>query len=43
VQLIGTLAIESYGLFGVNKVAFSANRLIGSGVMIAGVVIFKYK
>ncbi|TFE19701.1 DMT family transporter [Cohnella luojiensis] len=42
-QLIGTLAIESFGLFGVDKVALSANRLIGIGVMIAGVVVFKYK
>lgn len=30
-------------LFGVDKVALSANRLIGIGVMIAGVVIFKLK
>jgi transporter family-2 protein len=43
VQLLGTLAVESFGLFGVDKVALSANRLIGIGVMIAGVVVFKYK
>jgi transporter family-2 protein len=43
VQLIGALAVESFGWFGVDKVALSANRLIGIGVMIAGVVVFKYK
>jgi transporter family-2 protein len=43
VQLLGTLGMESFGLFGIDKVALSTNRLIGIGVMIAGVVIFKYK
>ncbi|MCD9020588.1 DMT family transporter [Cohnella silvisoli] len=43
VQLLGALALESFGWFGVDKVALSANRLIGIGVMIAGVVIFKFK
>ncbi|MFC4601209.1 DMT family transporter [Cohnella hongkongensis] len=42
-QLLGTLAVESFGLFGVDKVALSANRLIGICVMIAGVAIFKLK
>ncbi|WP_372662560.1 DMT family transporter [Cohnella sp.] len=42
-QLIGTLAVETFGWFGIDKVALSANRLLGIGVMIAGVVIFKYK
>ncbi|MFD0672468.1 DMT family transporter [Cohnella sp. GCM10027633] len=42
-QLIATLAIESVGMFGVEKIAISANRLVGIGVMIAGIVIFKYK
>ncbi|MFC5531482.1 DMT family transporter [Cohnella yongneupensis] len=43
VQLIATLAIESYGLFGVDRIAISANRLIGIGIMIAGIIVFKYK
>ncbi|XID92596.1 DMT family transporter [Paenibacillaceae bacterium WGS1546] len=42
-QLLGTMAVESLGLFGVDKTPISANRLIGIGVMIAGVVIFKWK
>jgi transporter family-2 protein len=43
VQLLGTMAMESFCLLGIDKVALSANRLIGIGVMIAGVIIFKYK
>lgn len=42
-QLLATLAIESIGLFGVERIALSANRVIGIGVMIAGIVIFKVK
>ncbi|MFC5470209.1 DMT family transporter [Cohnella suwonensis] len=42
-QLLVALIIESVGLFGVEKIALSANRLIGIGVMIAGVVVFKIK
>lgn len=42
-QLLATLAIESIGMFGAERIALSANRLIGIGVMIAGIVIFKYK
>lgn len=42
-QLVATLTIESIGMFGVERIALSANRLIGIGVMIAGIVIFKFK
>ncbi|WP_027085986.1 DMT family transporter [Cohnella panacarvi] len=42
-QLIATLAIETVGAFGAERIALSANRLIGIGVMIAGIVIFKLK
>lgn len=42
-QLLATLAIESIGMFGVERIALSANRLIGIGVMVAGIVIFKLK
>ena len=42
-QLLGTLAVESLGLFGVDRTPLSANRLIGIAVMIAGVVVFKWK
>jgi transporter family-2 protein len=43
VQLLAALALETFGWFGVDKVALSANRLVGISVMILGVVIFKYK
>jgi transporter family-2 protein len=43
VQLLVALALETFGWFGVDKVALSANRLVGICVMILGVVIFKFK
>jgi transporter family-2 protein len=43
VQLLAALALETFGWFGVDKVALSANRLMGISVMILGVVIFKYR
>jgi transporter family-2 protein len=42
-QLLVSLVIDSLGLFGVDKVPLSANKLIGIGIMIAGVVVFKLK
>ncbi|KIL37498.1 membrane protein [Cohnella kolymensis] len=42
-QLLAALAIDTLGWFGVERVALSANRIIGIGVMIAGVIIFKLK
>lgn len=42
-QLVAALAIDTLGWFGVEKVALSANRVIGIAVMIVGVIIFKFK
>lgn len=42
-QLIVALLIDSLGLFGVERVPLSGSRLIGIGIMIAGVVVFKLK
>lgn len=42
-QLVAALAIDTLGWFGVEKVALSANRVIGIVVMILGVIIFKFK
>ncbi|WP_053372466.1 DMT family transporter [Paenibacillus sp. FJAT-27812] len=42
-QLLVALIIDSLGLFGVDKVPLSANKLIGIGIMITGVVVFKLK
>ena len=42
-QLLVALLIDSLGLFGIDKVPLSANKLIGIGIMIAGVIVFKLK
>lgn len=42
-QLLIAMLIDSLGLFGVEKVPLSANRFIGIGIMIAGVIVFKLK
>jgi bacterial/archaeal transporter family-2 protein len=42
-QLIVALIIDSLGLFGVDKVPLSANKLVGVGIMVAGVVVFKLR
>lgn len=41
-QLIVAYLIEVFGLFGVEKVAFEWRRMIGLGVIIAGIVTFKW-
>lgn len=42
-QLIVALLIDSFGLFGIEKVPFTMNKLLGIAIMIAGVVVFKLK
>ncbi|MFI8712072.1 DMT family transporter [Brevibacillus brevis] len=42
-QLLVALLIDSLGLFGVQKVPITLNKIIGIGIMIAGVVVFKLK
>ncbi|MBB6670196.1 DMT family transporter [Cohnella nanjingensis] len=42
-ELVFALAIDSFGLFGSPRVAFEWNRIIGVVVMIAGILIFKWK
>ncbi|MGG3852237.1 DMT family transporter, partial [Brevibacillus agri] len=42
-QLLVALLIDSLGLFGVEKVPLGANKLLGIGIMIAGVLVFKLK
>ncbi|MEV5026946.1 DMT family transporter [Paenibacillus sp. LPE1-1-1.1] len=42
-QLVISMLIDSLGLFGVDKVPLSANRLFGIGIMIAGIIVFKLK
>jgi transporter family-2 protein len=42
-QLIVALLIDSFGLFGIEKVPFTMNKLFGIAIMIAGVIVFKLK
>lgn len=42
-QLIIALLIDTFGLFGVEKVPFSSTKLIGITMMISGVLVFKMK
>jgi transporter family-2 protein len=41
VQLLVAYLIELFGIFGVEKVAFEWKKLIGLGIAVIGVVIFK--
>ena len=42
-QLLVAAIIDAFGLFGSEKVPFTLSKYIGIGLMIAGVIIFKYK
>ncbi|WP_438445035.1 DMT family transporter [Gorillibacterium sp. sgz5001074] len=42
-QLSAALAIDSLGLFGARMVPFSWNKLIGIGIMAAGIAVLKWK
>ncbi len=42
-QVLVAWLIELFGLFGVEKVAFEWRKLIGIGLAIGGIVIFKWK
>lgn len=43
VQVSSACLIEMFGLFGTDKVGFEMNKIIGVGIMIAGIIIFQYK
>ncbi|MNZ62257.1 hypothetical protein D3C78_803730 [compost metagenome] len=42
-QLLVAMLIDSFGLFGVDKLPITMNKIIGIGIMIAGVIVFKLK
>lgn len=42
-QLLVAYVIELFGWFGVEKQAFELRKLIGMGIAVAGIVIFKWK
>ncbi len=41
-QLLVAYLIEAFGLFGVDKVAFEWRRVIGMGLAVIGIIIFKW-
>ena len=41
-QLIVAYLIEVFGLFGVEKQSLETKKLLGMGIMIAGIIIFKW-
>lgn len=42
-QLIVAYLIEVFGMFGVEKTGFSMRKIIGMGIAIAGIIIFKWQ
>ncbi len=42
-QLIVAYLIEVFGLFGVEKTGFSLRKILGMGIAIVGIIIFKWK
>lgn len=42
-QLIIALIIDSFGLFGADKIAFTFNKVLGIGIMVIGILVFKLK
>ncbi len=42
-QLLVAYIIELFGMFGVEKVGFDWRKVIGMGLAIAGIIIFKWK
>lgn len=40
-QLIASCLIESFGIFGTERICFEWSKLIGVALMIAGIVVFK--
>ncbi|HBJ1647473.1 TPA: DMT family transporter [Clostridium botulinum] len=42
-QLLAAGIIDAFGLFGTEKIRFSLHEFLGIAIMIAGIVIFKWK
>lgn len=42
-QLVSAYLIEVFGLFGTEKQPLEARKLVGMGIVIAGIVLFKWK
>ncbi len=41
-QLLAAYLIEAFGIFGVEKVPFAWRRVVGMGLALAGIIIFKW-
>ena len=42
-QLLAAGVIDRFGMFGVQQIKFALSKFIGIGIMIVGIVIFKWK
>jgi transporter family-2 protein len=42
-QLIAAAVIDSFGIFGATQIKFALTKYIGIAIMIAGIVVFKWK
>ena len=42
-QISASALIDAFGLFGTEKVPFSFHEILGIAIMIAGIVLFKWK
>ena len=42
-QVLTAALIDAFGLFGSDKIKFSLNHFLGIAIMIAGIVLFKWK
>lgn len=42
-QLLAAGLIDSFGIFGANQIKFTLSKFIGIGIMIVGILIFKWK
>lgn len=42
-QLLTAGVIDSFGMFGADQIKFVLSKFIGIGIMIAGIVVFKWK
>lgn len=42
-QLLAAAIIDAFGLFGAEQIRFGINKYIGIGMMILGIIFFKYK
>ena len=42
-QLLIAYLIEVFGIFGVEKVAFAWRKLLGMGICIGGIILFKWE